>query len=335
MQPQSYVQIQCPMCGAAAWGHPSQAVPCGTCGRPIAALAPPTYVPPGMPQGGAQGWQQPPPIAQAGQAGQAPAQPPGMGNMQPIATQQPAPGGFHQPAAQGTPAAGQAKGEAVKMSFNVGGFNVPFKLKAGASTAKIIGVVVIGVVLTVVGVIVKTQMGKNKTEKGNLSYSSLSMDPKKVDPDAMITAVGDAARKWKKDAIWWSINLQKVKADGTVDVTGGGAQVVYISQDDVQSKVKKTRDDSVKKFNFGPAGVDHKQVWGATDPWEGVSAHETPQCSIKQVIELLKKDHGLADGKAVRVTFDPQFAKAYAWRVIGEDPKLDLSFSWADCAIVP
>jgi glycine/D-amino acid oxidase-like deaminating enzyme len=49
---------------------------------------------------------------------------------------------------------------------------------------------------------------------------------------------------------------------------------------------------------------------------------------------LLAAEHGLTGDKTVRITFDPQFAQGYEWNAIGEDPELNLRFSWADCSIV-
>jgi len=245
------------------------------------------------------------------------------------APQQPmAPQPAYVPPQQAQPAPAPAQHQ-VKVQLPYG-IKIPIKLGGAGSQAKIIGVVVLGIVIAVAGVFIKMKLG-NKTAKGNLSYSSLGIDAKKADPDRMLTAVSGAATTWRKDAAWWSINLQKVKADGTVDVTEGGAQVVYISVGGVQSLAKSTREDSIKKFNFGPAGVDHKQLWGATDPWEGVVAPPLPTCGIKDVVKILN-GRGLTGNKTVRITFDPQFADDLAWHVLGEDPKLDAYYSMADCA---
>jgi hypothetical protein len=213
------------------------------------------------------------------------------------------------------------------------GIKIPLKLGGKNLHLKIIAIVVLGIVVAVAGVILKGKFGGQKTKKGNLSYSSIGIDMKKADPDEMISAVGAAARTWRSDAVWWSINLQAVKADGTVDASNGGAQVVYISLNGVQSATPSVRNDSMKKFNFGPAGVDHSQVWGATDPWEGVQAHPEPTCGIADVVKILN-GQGLEGKKTVRITFDPQFANQYAWHVIGSDPKIDAHYSMVDCSPV-
>lgn len=231
------------------------------------------------------------------------------------------------------PAAQQPAQHQVKIQLPYG-IKIPIKLGGKGLHFKILAVVVLGIVLAVVGVIVKSKL-KGNTAKGNLSYSSLGIDPKKAKPDEMIAALEKPARKWRKDAVWWAINLQAVKADGTVDVNNGGAQVTYISLGDVQSSSKSKRNDSIKKYGFGPSGVDGTKLWGATDPWEGVVAPQIG-CGIDGVVKQLG-ERGLTGNKTVRITFDPQFAGAVdvdAWHVIGEDPKIDAYYSMQDCSLV-
>src|SRR5687768_10097961 len=199
MNAHSYVQTQCPTCRAAAWGHPTQPVACATCHQMIPALtasapaaqAAAAYAPGGFAVGGA-------PIQQAPAQQAAPA-----------------------------PAAQPAASHQVKIQLPYG-IKIPIKLGGKGLHFKILGIVVLGIVLAVVGVIVKSKL-KGNTAKGNLSYSSLGIDPKKAKPDEMIAALEKPARKWRRDAVWWAINLQAVRADGTVNVNDGGAQVTYIS----------------------------------------------------------------------------------------------------------
>ena len=154
-------------------------------------------------------------------------------------------------------------------------------------------------------------------------------DKKKPDGDKLITALATPAKKWKKDAIWWSANFQAVDAEGRVDVSKG-AEVVYISENGVQSHAKSIRKDSIKKYGAGSAGVRHSDLWGATDPWEGVEKHPEPQCKIKDVMAIVGKQ--LPAGKTVRVTFDPKFADYYAWRVLSDNPKIDTLYAFSDCS---
>ncbi|MBK7585914.1 MAG: hypothetical protein IPI67_37725 [Myxococcales bacterium] len=171
--------------------------------------------------------------------------------------------------------------------------------------------------------------------KGKAGYGAIGIDPKAADGDKMITSIGGYATKWKKDAVWWSVNYQAVRADGTV-VLGEGAQVEYVSPSKVQSASKKVREDSIKKFSFGPSGVDFSKQWDATNQWKNVIPPVTPACSIKRVVGALAAK-GLTGTKTVRVTFDPQFQNVNVptWHVIGKDPQIDAYYSMADCSEVP
>lgn len=171
--------------------------------------------------------------------------------------------------------------------------------------------------------------------KGKMGYGSLSIDPKKADGDAMITSVSGLATKWQKDAIWWSVNYQAVKADGTV-VLDKGAVVEYVSPSKVQSASTSVRKDSIKKFQFGPSAVDYSQQWDATNQWKNVIPPPPPKCNMKQIAAALASK-GLTGDKTVRITFDPQFQNVNVptWHVIGSDPKIDAYYSMADCSEIP
>lgn len=302
-----YVQSQCPRCGQPAWALSTQAVPCQRCGAAVG----PIYAPPAAPIAATPYGGNP---AMAGAAA--------FGGAYPGAA--PAP----MPAA--APAAASPAAPAPQFNLNVGGFKIPFKIGSaggGVSRAKIFGGIALAIVLAIAGVFVKMKLGT--TAKGNLSYASLGVDAKKPDGDKLIAALAKPAEKWKKDAIWWSANFQAVDAEGRVDVSKG-AEVVYISENGVQSNAKSIRKDSIKKYGAGVAGVKHSDLWGATDPWEGVEKHPEPQCKLKDVMAIVGKQ--LPAGKTVRVTFDPKFADYYAWRVLSDNPKIDTLYAFSDCS---
>lgn len=311
-----YVQTRCPRCGNAAWGHPTQAVPCQSCGQQVppqmqsapmpAPMAPQGWgaVPgmggaPGMPMGGAPGMYVPPGAQNAWSA-------------PPVATQ----------------------GSAPSMGIPLpGGFKLPFKLtgaSGGLSYFKIIGGIVLVIALGIGGLIFKM---KFVTPKGMISYSAVSLEKGKPDADKAITQLAGVARKWKKDAIFWSANFQAVRADGTVDVSKG-AEVVYTSPGNSASYAKSQRNDSLKKYGFTAKGITNKGTWGWNDPIKDLEAHPVPKCLIKDVIALLVKDGTLKQGKTVRVTFDPKFADFYAWHVLSDDPAINANYSWDDCSLI-
>ena len=171
--------------------------------------------------------------------------------------------------------------------------------------------------------------------KGKIGYGQLGISASAADGDKMISSVAGLATKWKKDAVWWSVNYQAVKADGTV-ILEKGAVVEYVSPSRVQAASKKGREDSIKKFQFGASGVDFGKTWNATNQWKNVVPPPAPQCSMKQMLATLAPK-GLTGEKTVRVTFDPQFQNVNVptWHVIGEDPKIDAYYSMVDCSEVP
>jgi ribosomal protein L37E len=297
MNPTDYVQTRCQKCGAAAWGHNTMTVTCGTCGQPIAPLA-------------SSAWNPPSPYGMA--------QPPGAQSFQ---TPSPA------VSAQGTQPGVPNTQAGPSVNVGIGGFKLPVKIPVGGSKVKT-GAAVVGVAaLAVGGAVLKSKMSSTKSKPGMLSYASLKMDVKHIDADAMIPAVTSTALNWRKDAVFLSINLQAVHADGTVDASGGGAQVEFMSISRVNGASKKLREDAFKKFSFGPSGVDYGDQWDALEKMDVDAGPPVPHCGIKNVVKQVK---GLTGDKTVRVTYDPSFD--IAWHVIGEDPKVDLMFSIEDCS---
>ena len=198
---------------------------------------------------------------------------------------------------------------------------------------KIIGSVVLAVVVG--GGYFAFNMVKNRfiAPKGKMTYSAAGLKSADAsDGDIMITGVAANAKKWKKDAYWWSANYQAVRPDGTVDVSKG-AEVVYISPSKVSALTKTGRQDSLRKFVFGPTYVDFSRKWNALNQWKGVESPALPTCTIKQMAKALEKE-GLTGTKTVRISFDPSFdwGAEQVWHVRGTDPKIDASYSMKTCA---
>jgi hypothetical protein len=303
MNAQSYVQTQCPRCGGAAWGHMSQSVPCGACGQlisPLGAPQAPAAAP--FPQGGGY----PQASAYAPQA--APYQPP---------AQAPAP----------APAPAPAAAPQHQIKMNIGGFKIPIKVGGAGMQFKIIGLVVVMIIGSVAVWFVKDKLRGDHTAKGSISYKSIGLDPKHADADKLISSVARTATKWRTDAVFWALNLQAVHADGTVDTSNGGNLITYISLNGVSSHSKSVRDNSIKKFNFGPSGVDYSQVWGATDPWEDVVPPDMPTCGLKDLMEKQLASRGITGKETVRISLDPDDYSV--WHVWGD---INAYFSPDDCS---
>lgn len=209
--------------------------------------------------------------------------------------------------------------------FPATGYSPPSKARM---FLPIIGAVLVAAVGSA-GYFVRSKLlgpGKNKA-----SYLMVGLDADKPDADKMISGVSGLAKKWRSDAIWWSVNLQAVHADGTVDVSQG-AVVEYVSPSRVGSAAKSVRKDSIKKFSFGPSAIDYSQMWNALNQWKGVEEPATPQCGIKDLMKKLGSK-GVKGDKTVRVSFDPQWdwGQEQTWHVIGQDPKIDAHYSMKSC----
>jgi hypothetical protein len=209
----------------------------------------------------------------------------------------------------------------------------------GSPKAKIFGAIGVAVVVIIGGgawtAFKQDMFGAGG--RGNIGYGQLSIDPKKADGDAMMLSVAGLATKWKRDAVWWGVNYQAVRADGSVDLERG-ANVTYASLSSAQNLAKSVNKDSLKEFTFGATGVNFSRMTGVLDAkkWANAEAPPLPRCTIKQLASSLGAK-GLTGSKTVRITYDQATAFAGpaepSWRVIGEDPKMDSYFSMATCAL--
>jgi hypothetical protein len=173
--------------------------------------------------------------------------------------------------------------------------------------------------------------------KDSAGYLPLGIDPKAADADKLIPSVQSLAARWKSDAAFWSVSARGVRSDGTMDLTteDASATVEFISVSGVQSYAKSVREGTVKEFSFGSTGVDYSRAKTPLDRWTLTSTPSLPHCTIKQLAASLASK-GLTGKKMVRVSFDPQEDSLMkfpeqAWRVMGDDPKIDSYFSMATC----
>jgi hypothetical protein len=169
---------------------------------------------------------------------------------------------------------------------------------------------------------------------GALTYASLGIDPRRAAPDALIDAVAGTARGWAADARWWAINVPALRADGTVDLTDGGAVITYVSPSRVVGGDPQVRQDVMKEFVFGADGIRWARTIGARKPWLDVTPPATPRCTLAALSQVLRT-RGLPADATVHVTFDPRLARGPgapavdSWRVVGA--AIDGWFSLADC----
>jgi hypothetical protein len=202
----------------------------------------------------------------------------------------------------------------------------------------IVGAVVGALVIAALGIGLTMLKSRFMPEKGWIKWSQIGADFAKADGDKMIFGVKATAVKWNRDAAFWSVNFQAVRADGTVDCEKG-AEVQYFSPSKVASAAQSIRKDSIKKFHFSTKGANFKDMWGASKPWKDVVAPDVPACGMKQLMAEVTKTTPLPAGKTVRVSYSPKWEYAspveeQAWQVSSDSPKLQAWYSMANCKLL-
>ncbi len=218
------------------------------------------------------------------------------------------------------------------------------KLVANAGSLKprtiligLVGVVIAIVAASMVWMSVKKKLGVT-TPKGALAYQALGIDAAHGDPDRMISATRGPARQWASDAVFWSINIRHLRADGTVDLRDASAVLEYISPSRVTSYAKNDRKDAVKDFDFGPNGVGWAGVKGALQRWDNPRPVQLGACTIKKLTETLRANNGFTGEKIVSVAFDPRLLRTFydrdGWNVDSDDHAIKGVFAMDDCSLL-
>lgn len=213
-----------------------------------------------------------------------------------------------QPIGPGTPPAAMANAFA----------NVPGARRPGGMP---VVPAILGILVLVIGSVAFASLKAFVFKKpGTASAKDIGIDPKGADPAKMIEGTRALAKKWRSDAEFYSINVNGMKADGTVDLKDGGTvTITFYSRSGVTSSNAKARKDSVKKFVFNDDRIDYTAIWGATKPWKGITPTPTPSCTGKKLAKALKDDD-VSVGKDAVVSIDPKWG--FAWHVVaGSDNK--------------
>jgi hypothetical protein len=201
----------------------------------------------------------------------------------------------------------------------------------GPSKLKIIGGAILAVVVAVVAGGAKLFFKNLGKDPGRESLSSLAISPKKGDPDKMIAAASAYAKKWRSDAVFRSITISALGADGTIDLTDKNVVVEYFSPGGVSSLVKSVRDDSIKKYNFIGDNMmwDTKLIWGPTKQLSPPPpATPIPGCTAKMLAAAAVKAGALKQGGTVQASLDPNFSMSW----IVQAPSGPMHFDASTCA---
>jgi hypothetical protein len=161
---------------------------------------------------------------------------------------------------------------------------------------------------------------------GREKLSAVGIDKKKGDPDRMIIAAKAYATKWKSDAGFWSINILKLRSDGTVDLSDSNVVVEYFSPSAVSSTSQKTRDDSIKKFNYIGDDINYSDKWGVSKRYDPPPRPTMiPTCTAKMLAQKLGTLGILKPGGTVHAQIDPAFGDEWLVQTGSVPRKFDIA----------
>ena len=213
---------------------------------------------------------------------------------------------------------------------------------AGMGLGVVISLAVAGVVVaqTVFGIEIPV-IGKLLGGGGNpSSKSALKKDGinyEAANPNDIIEAMGKRARKWRKDAEFYSVTINGMKTDGTLDFSGDKAiiTVEYFSPELVGSSSSSKRKDSIRKYVINKYNLK-EEVWGVKKAFPDVPGTPVPKCQLSKVGKTLK-DKGMTDKSSATISLDPGFAFAtdgLSFNVNVSNPKLHMFLDIDSCDII-
>jgi hypothetical protein len=175
---------------------------------------------------------------------------------------------------------------------------------------KAVGTVLLIIIVVIFKVVVRGGV-KAATGGGSMreSISDLGIDKKKADPDKMIAAARAFAIKWKSDSAFYGVNIQKLRADGTVDLTDSNVVVEYFSPAAVSSPSVTIRNDSIKDFNFNDDTMSYAQQIGVNKRYDPPPrATNIAGCTVKTLTAKLVQVGILKTGGSVHAQIDRNFS---------------------------
>lgn len=190
----------------------------------------------------------------------------------------------------------------------------------GVSKTKIYGGIALAVLVAGGGSVARGLLPK----PGIVSVSSLGIDNKKADPDKMLAAAVPYAKKWKGDAVFWSMTVQKLRADGTTDLSDTNVNIEFVSPSGVSSFIGSQRDDSIKKFNFIDGKMQFKDKWGVRERASSAPhGMPIPGCTAKKLAEKLVSMK-IMKPEGVQATIDPHFSEGWLVQTGSIPKKFDI-----------
>jgi hypothetical protein len=209
----------------------------------------------------------------------------------------------------------------------------------GVLMAVVIGGVVLaqnvfGIEIPIIGRFIGGRGGGGSAKR---ELDKIGVEYEAANPNDIIKGLKKRAKRWRKEAEFYSVSINGLKSDGTLDFSTGKATMVveFFSPKLVGSTSKSNRKKSIRKYVINKYKVT-EQVWGVKKRYPDVPGTPIPECQLTEVGELLE-ERGMKGKKTASVSLDPGFAFAtdgLSFNINVTSPKLHLFVNIDSCEVI-
>jgi len=221
-----------------------------------------------------------------------------------------------------------------------GGLSKFMGMGFGVLVALVVGGVVIaqnvfGIEVPIIGRFVGG--GGSSKAKAKRELDRMGVDYEAANPNDIIKGMKKRAKKWRREAEFYSVSINGLKSDGTIDFSKDGSTMVveFFSPKLVGSTSKSSRKKGIRKYVISKSNVG-EQVWGVKKRYPDMSGTPIPECELTEVGKLLK-ERGMKGKKTASVSLDPGFAFAtdgLSFNINVTSPKLHLYVDIDSCEVI-
>ncbi len=211
------------------------------------------------------------------------------------------------------------------------GFGLLFALVIGGGA---LAQGVFGIEIPIIGRYIGGSGGSGNAKR---ALDKIGVDYEAANPNDIIKGMRKRAKKWRKEAEFYSVSINGLKSDGTIDFSKDNSTMVveFFSPKLVGSTSKSKREKSIRKFVINKYKVA-EQVWGVKKRYPDVPGTPIPECQLEEVGKLLK-ERGMKGKKTATVSLDPGFAFAtdgLSFNINVTSPKLHLFVDIDSCEVI-
>jgi hypothetical protein len=168
-------------------------------------------------------------------------------------------------------------------------------------------------------------------------FEAMGLSFTKADPNALIAKLEGRAKRWRKDARFYSLHINGMSGDGTIDFSTKkpNMTVEFFSPSLISSKSPASYKKGIRKFMINAYKID-EQVWGVKKPHDDVPGTPIPKCAMTKLVSTLKGE-GVTPSSEVMVSLDPGFAfatKGLSLNVQTKQPKLHVYADIHSCEVI-